>query len=73
MWNDYVATRAPELRQKLIEHYLPQVAKIATRLHSRVPKSVQFDDLVSAGTFGLIYAIGTFDPERAIKFETFCQ
>lgn len=73
LWNDYIESRSPELRQKLIEHYLPQVAKIASRVHQRVPRSVQIDDLVSAGTFGLMYAIGTFKPEKLVKFETYCQ
>jgi RNA polymerase sigma factor for flagellar operon FliA len=55
-----------------MEHYLPLVQRIAQRIHSKLPKEVELDDLVSAGTFGLMDAIHAFDPGRAVKFETYC-
>jgi RNA polymerase sigma factor for flagellar operon FliA len=33
---------------------------------------VDVDDLMSAGTFGLVDAIDAFDLERGVKFETYC-
>ena len=37
-----------------------------------LPKSIELDDLVSAGLFGLMDAIRGFDPDRNIKFKTYC-
>ena len=45
----------------------------AERLHSKLPDKVELDDLISAGIFGLMDAIDAFDPERGVKFETYCS
>jgi RNA polymerase sigma factor for flagellar operon FliA len=37
-----------------------------------LPREVELDDLVSAGTFGLMFAIDAYDMSRAVKFETYC-
>jgi RNA polymerase sigma factor for flagellar operon FliA len=71
LWSQYAARRTTRNRQKLIEHYLPVVQRIARQMQRNLPREVQLDDLISAGSFGLIYAIGTFDPSRGASFETF--
>jgi len=60
------------VRDELIERHRPLVRLIALRLHKTLPKSVQLDDLVSAGLFGLFDAVNRFDPSRGIKFKTYC-
>src|SRR6185369_5385571 len=45
---------------------------IAERLLQTLPKSIELDDLVSAGLFGLLDAIRGFDHSRNIKFKTYC-
>jgi RNA polymerase sigma factor for flagellar operon FliA len=55
-----------------MERHLPLVKYIAERLLHTLPKSIELDDLVSAGLFGLMDAIRGFDPERGIKFKTYC-
>ena len=72
MWQEYGKTRSEKLRNSLMEHYLPLVKRLAQRIHAKLPREVEFDDLMSAGTFGLMYAIEAFDPTRAVKFETYC-
>ena len=62
-----------ETRNRLLECYLPLVRFTAERIRVRLPEGVELDDLISAGTFGLMGAIESFDPERGFKFETFCQ
>lgn len=64
--------RVEELRNALMERHLPLVRYIAERLLQTLPKSIELDDLVSAGLFGLMDAIRGFDPERGIKFKTYC-
>ena len=60
------------LRNVLIELHHPLVKHIAERLLQTLPKSIELDDLVSAGLFGLMDAIRGFDPSRGIKFKTYC-
>jgi RNA polymerase sigma factor for flagellar operon FliA len=55
-----------------MELHYPLVRHIAERLLQTLPKSIELDDLVSAGLFGLMDAIRGFDPERGIKFKTYC-
>ena len=61
-----------ELRNRLIEHYMPIVYQRADRIHRQLPPEIERDNLVSAGSFGLMDAIHAFDPTRGVKFETFC-
>ena len=60
------------LRNVLMELHYPLVKHIAERLLQTLPKSLELDDLVSAGLFGLMDAIRGFDPDRGIKFKTYC-
>src|SRR6185436_14048316 len=60
------------LRNVLMELHYPLVRHIAERLLQTLPKSIELDDLVSAGLFGLMDAIRGFDPDRGIKFKTYC-
>ena len=59
-------------RNMLMEHYRDLVRYAAERLHSKLPDKVELDDLISAGIFGLMDAIDAYDPERGVKFETYC-
>ncbi|MCD6377902.1 MAG: FliA/WhiG family RNA polymerase sigma factor [Planctomycetes bacterium] len=72
-WKEYTKTHSEEIRNRLIEHYLPLVRYTAERLYARLPDEVELDDLISAGTFGLIDAISAFDINRGVKFETYCS
>ena len=61
-----------ELRNLLVEHYLPLVKYNGERIWARLPEGVELDDLISAGIFGLMDAIDAFDMTRGVKFETYC-
>lgn len=71
-WREYRDQPTVELRNKLVEHYLPLVKYNAERIWARLPEGVELDDLISAGIFGLLDAIEAFDLERGVKFETYC-
>ncbi len=60
-------------RERLILEHLPQVRLIARRIHERLPESVNLDDLISAGTIGLIAAIDRFDPGHNVKLKTYAE
>jgi len=72
LWDEFIETRAPAVKSKLAEAYFPLVKYLAERLVSTLPASVDVDDLVSMGTFGLIEAIDRFDPSRGFQFKTYC-
>jgi len=61
-----------ELRNRLVEIYLPLVRYNGERIWARLPEGVELDDLISAGVFGLMDAIDAFDLSRGVKFETYC-
>ena len=72
VWRDFKRTGDKELRNVLIEKYLPLVKYIAERLLAKLPQNIELDDLTSAGIFGLMDAIEGFDLTRGVKFETYC-
>ncbi|MDR0871382.1 MAG: FliA/WhiG family RNA polymerase sigma factor [Planctomycetaceae bacterium] len=73
LWNEFIKDRSnKDLRNQLIERYMPLVRYHGERVSSRLPDEVELDDLVSAGVFGLMDAIDAFDTERGVKFETYC-
>src|SRR5437868_12428721 len=73
LWEAFkVDTSNQELRNKLVELYLPLVKYNGERIWSRLPEGVELDDLISAGVFGLMDAIDAFDMTRGVKFETYC-
>lgn len=71
LWNAYFADRGKPAFDALVEHYRGYVENVAARVAKRLPPSVDIDDLISAGCFGLMDAISGFDPARATRFETF--
>ncbi|MDH3717793.1 MAG: sigma-70 family RNA polymerase sigma factor, partial [Planctomycetota bacterium] len=73
VWQTYKADMSnKELRNRLVERYLPLVKYNGERIWSRLPEGVELDDLISAGVFGLMDAIDAFDLMRGVKFETYC-
>lgn len=71
LWKRYKATGDPELRNRLVLQYSPIVKYVAGRVAVGLPSSVDRNDLVSDGVFGLIDAIDKFDPERGLQFQTY--
>ena len=73
VWTRYKADLTNvDLRNILIERYMPLVRFNGERLRAKLPEGVELDDLISAGIFGLMDAIDAFDMERGVKFETYC-
>ena len=72
VWKAYREEPTVELRNQLVENFLPLVKYNAERIWSRLPDGVELDDLISAGVFGLMDAIDAFDLTRGVKFETYC-
>ena len=71
-WEAYCVSRDETLRNRLLIHYLPLSQKIARHMHTRMPSSIELDDLAQAAILGMRSAIATFDPARGIPFENYC-
>ncbi len=73
MYVNPILERSPEERDALILEHLPQVNWIATRIHERLPPSVELEDLISAGVVGLLAAVDNFDPTRNTTLRTYAE
>lgn len=73
LWRSYKTDRQQSVRNILMEQYLPIVRYAAERIGEKLPHSVDVQDLMSAGIFGLADAIERFDLSRGVKFETYCS
>ena len=71
LWVEFQKTRSPQLRDMIIRQYMPLVKYVAGKIAVGMPGSVEFDDLVGFGQFGLLDAINKFDPEKNVKFKTY--
>ena len=70
---DCVVEMSAEEREQLILQHLPQVRLIARRIHERLPEHINIDDLISAGTLGLISAVDNFDPCQNVLLKTYAE
>jgi RNA polymerase sigma factor for flagellar operon FliA len=70
LWARYRSTGDPEARAQLLDRYLGLVHHVAREVGARTT-AVELDDLVSAGTLGLVRALETFDLSRGLAFSTY--
>lgn len=56
---------------QLIQQHAPLVKRIAYHLMTRLPPSVQAEDLIQAGMIGLLEASKNYDPTLGASFETY--
>ena len=71
LWEEFKKTKSPALRDKFIKQYMPLVKYVAGKVAVGLPASVEFDDLVGYGQFGLLDAINKYDPAKGVKFKTY--
>lgn len=62
-----------DARDALALRHLPLVGRVASRLASRLPLSVDRDELKSAGMLGLLDACHRFDEARAASFRSYAE
>ncbi|MCA9723488.1 MAG: sigma-70 family RNA polymerase sigma factor, partial [Gemmatimonadetes bacterium] len=71
LWQRFRATGDPEARAEILTQLLGLVHFTARKIANRVGDAVPYDDLVGAGSLGLVQAIGGFDPDRGVSFVTY--
>lgn len=69
--NDVAALQQTD--RATVVQFLPLVERVAKRVARRLPRSVPLDDLVGAGSLGLIDAVKRFDPARAPSFSAYAE
>ena len=58
-------------QRELVDTYAPLVKRIAYHLMSKLPPSVQVDDLIQSGMIGLLEAAKNYDASQGASFETY--
>lgn len=67
----YCGQDKQSLDNNRITEFLPMVAKIAQRVITYLKPPLSFEDLVSAGTVGLVKAARDYDPSHKADFKTY--
>jgi len=74
LWKKFRETGNEQAREELILGYAHLIKYAAIRIFQYLPKgAVEFDDLISYGTFGLIDAINRYDNEKNDRFELYAN
>lgn len=73
LWRRYRRQGDPAARSELLERHLPLVRLLARKLSVRIGRAVELDDLISAGTLGLVQALESYDLSRANSFATYAS
>jgi RNA polymerase sigma factor for flagellar operon FliA len=73
LWVEYSRTKDPLIQSEIVNRHQPLVRYLAEHMARKLPRSVDVDDLIQEGSFGLMDAIKKFDPDRGIKFKTYCS
>ncbi len=58
-------------QNQLVTDYAPLVKRIAYHLMTRLPPTVQVDDLIQSGMIGLLEAARNYDASQGASFETY--
>ncbi len=70
LWQSY-HNGSDSARSRLLEEHLGLVHHVARQVARSLSANVDFDELVSAGTIGLMSALEGFDAARGLAFSTF--
>lgn len=68
-WDEF----SPRDRENIVRFYAPKIRILALRLKAKLPQSVELNELISAGSLGLLDALGKFNPDLGIKFDTYSE
>lgn len=71
LWRRLREKKEKAAEAELVERYLPLVDYVSRKIWNGLPYTVERDDLIGFGHFGLLDAIKKFDYTRGLKFETY--
>ena len=67
----YAGQKKKSIEDERIANYLPMVQKIVQKVVKYLRPPLSFEDLVSAGTIGLVKAARDYDPSHKAEFKTY--
>ncbi len=70
---EFITTRSPELREKLVLQSVPLVHYLLARMGISQAMGSDYEDLAHQGLIGLIEAVDHFDPEFSARFSTYAS
>ncbi|NCD25510.1 MAG: FliA/WhiG family RNA polymerase sigma factor [Deltaproteobacteria bacterium] len=70
---DCFASLDPARKDQIARAFAPRIKVIALHLKAKLPGHIELGDLISAGTLGLMEALGKFQPNLGIRFESFAE
>jgi RNA polymerase sigma factor for flagellar operon FliA len=73
LWQRYIETRDPALREEIILQNIPLVRHILKRLAIPTLSDELYQDLEGQGIVGLIDAVDRFEPRRGWRFSTYAS
>jgi RNA polymerase sigma factor for flagellar operon FliA len=73
LWQRYREQGDLQARTQLLDSYLGLVHHTAHEMRRNRAGNVELDDLVGAGTVGLVQALEGFEPERGLAFSTYAM
>lgn len=71
LWEAWQVRGDEAARESLLIRHLPLVRHVARQVLPTLSVEASLDDLVSAGSIGLINAVESFDPGRGLAFSTY--
>lgn len=71
LWQAFREKADPDARDRLLNEHLGLVHHVARQMSRTLAADVDFDELVSSGTMGLMSALESFDLSRGLAFSTF--
>lgn len=71
--HQFVATRSPELREKLVLQSVPLVHYLLARMGISQEAGTEYEDLAHQGLMGLIEAVDHFNPDFSAQFSTYAS
>jgi len=69
----YTATGKTDNKDVLLDQHAALVKKLAYQLKSKLPASVELDDLIQAGMMGLLDAVNKYEESHGAQFETYAS
>jgi RNA polymerase sigma factor for flagellar operon FliA len=73
IWDEFLATRSPELREKLVLQSVPLVHYLLARIGITQAMGSDYEDLAHQGLMGLIESVDHFDREFNTSFSTYAS
>lgn len=70
---EFILTRSPELREKVVLQSVPLVHYLLGRMGIGQEMGKDYDDLAHQGLMGLIEAVDNFDPDFSARFSTYAS